>query len=192
MSGQAYEQLTLFPEDSHASPSQWMESKRAKRMIDTSGRRCSELSESCARTALSGKTFLDLFESRLRRCFPNCKNIGYEARAYSSAARDVGGLHKGERVFIVAAANDGRAAVRRNTQLPADGGTERRGGRHGGGAEKPDLWKRWEVEPRPYGVAHGIPNRVDRLKCLGNAVVPQQAYPIFKALMEEILKGGKA
>jgi hypothetical protein len=29
---------------------------------------------------------------------------------------------------------------------------------------------------------------VDRLKCLGNAVVPQQAYPIFKALMEDILR----
>lgn len=99
---------------------------------------------------------------------------------------DVGGLHKGERIFIVAAANDGSTAVRRNTQLPADGGTERRGDHNGRRAKEPDLWKRWEVEPRPYGVAHGIPARVDRLKCLGNAVVPQQAYPIFKALMEEL------
>ena len=73
MSGQAYEQLTLFPADSHASPSPWLESKRAKGMIDTSGRRCSELSPSCARVALSVKTFLDLFELRLRESFPNCK-----------------------------------------------------------------------------------------------------------------------
>lgn len=50
----------------------------------------------------------------------------------------------------------------------------------------------WAAEPDVGRVAHGIPARVDRLKCLGNAVVPQQAYPIFKALMEEILKGGKA
>ena len=49
----------------------------------------------------------------------------------------------------------------------------------------------WAVEPDVGRVAHGIPARVDRLKCLGNAVVPQQAYPIFKALMEEILKGDK-
>ena len=34
----------------------------------------------------------------------------------------------------------------------------------------------------------GLPNRVDRLKCLGNAVVPQQAYPIFKALKEELTR----
>lgn len=59
MSGQAYEQLTLFPEDSHASPSPWLESKRAKGMIDTSGRRCYELSPSCARAALSVRTFLE-------------------------------------------------------------------------------------------------------------------------------------
>ena len=43
----------------------------------------------------------------------------------------------------------------------------------------------WAAEPDVGRVAHGIPARVDRLKCLGNAVVPQQAYPIFKALMEE-------
>lgn len=127
-----------------------------------------------------------LIRVALAEVLSELQNIGYEARAYSSAARDVGGLHKGERIFIVAAANDGSAAVRRNAQLPADGSTEGHGDHNGRRAKEPDLWKRWEVEPRPYGVAHGIPARVDRLKCLGNAVVPQQAYPIFKALKEEL------
>lgn len=187
MSEQDYEQLTLFPADSPASPSPWLESKRAKGMIDTSGRRCSELSPSCARAALSVKTFLDLFELRLRESFPNCKA--------SATKQGLTVLRLGmsadctrERESLSWPRPTTGAAVRRNTQLPADGGTERRGVRHGGGAKKSDLWKRWEVEPRPYGVAHGIPNRVDRLKCLGNAVVPQQAYTIFKALMEDILR----
>lgn len=46
----------------------------------------------------------------------------------------------------------------------------------------------WAAEPGVGRVANGIPHRVDRIKCLGNAVVPQQAYPIFMALMDE-LKG---
>lgn len=44
----------------------------------------------------------------------------------------------------------------------------------------------WAVEPGMGRVANGVPHRVDRLKCLGNAVVPQQAYPIFRALAEEL------
>lgn len=42
----------------------------------------------------------------------------------------------------------------------------------------------WTFEPNVGRVAHGIPDRVDRIKCLGNAVVPQQFYPIFKAIAE--------
>jgi DNA (cytosine-5)-methyltransferase 1 len=42
----------------------------------------------------------------------------------------------------------------------------------------------WSIEPDVGRVAHGVPSRVDRLKCLGNAVVPQQFYPIFKAIAE--------
>lgn len=47
----------------------------------------------------------------------------------------------------------------------------------------------WSVEPDVGRVAHGISARVDRLKCLGNAVVPQQFYPIFRAIYGEITRG---
>ena len=46
----------------------------------------------------------------------------------------------------------------------------------------------WATEPGVGRVVAGIPHRVDRLKCLGNAVVPQQAYPIFRALREELTR----
>lgn len=41
----------------------------------------------------------------------------------------------------------------------------------------------WSVEPDVGRVAHGVPNRVDKLKCLGNAVVPEQAKEAFKRLI---------
>lgn len=45
-----------------------------------------------------------------------------------------------------------------------------------------DGFRWWSVEPGLGRVAHGIPSRVDRLKCLGNAVVPQQVYPILQEI----------
>ena len=43
---------------------------------------------------------------------------------------------------------------------------------------------RWSAEPNVGRVAHGIPRRVDRLRGLGNAIVPQVAYEIIKAIIE--------
>jgi len=42
----------------------------------------------------------------------------------------------------------------------------------------------WSSEPNVGRVAHGIPHRVDRLKGLGNAIVPQIAYQIGLAILE--------
>lgn len=41
----------------------------------------------------------------------------------------------------------------------------------------------WRTEPNVGRVAHGIPNRVDRLKSLGNAIVPQISEIIGRAIM---------
>jgi DNA (cytosine-5)-methyltransferase 1 len=42
----------------------------------------------------------------------------------------------------------------------------------------------WALEPDVGRVAHGVPNRVDRLKGLGNAVVPQVAELVGRMVME--------
>ena len=44
--------------------------------------------------------------------------------------------------------------------------------------------ERFSVEPSVGRVAHGVSNRVDRLKGLGNAIVPQIAYQIGLAILE--------
>lgn len=47
-------------------------------------------------------------------------------------------------------------------------------------APKCSSW--WEAEPGVGRVVDGLPGRVDRLKGLGNAIVPQVAYEIFSAI----------
>tara|TARA_R100000353_G_scaffold114197_2_gene81738 strand:+ start:790 stop:1917 length:1128 start_codon:yes stop_codon:yes gene_type:complete len=44
--------------------------------------------------------------------------------------------------------------------------------------------KNWQPEPRVGRVAHGVPNRVDRLKGLGNAIVPQISMRIGLTIKE--------
>lgn len=48
----------------------------------------------------------------------------------------------------------------------------------------PELAKHWGAEPKLGRLAHGIPSRVDRLRCLGNAVVPQIVELIGRAIMQ--------
>jgi len=49
-----------------------------------------------------------------------------------------------------------------------------------------DWAEHWAVEPDVGRVAHGVPARVDRLKGLGNAIVPQIAELIFRQIDESL------
>lgn len=131
--------------------------------------------------------------------------LGYRAGWGSWRASDVGALHRRERVFIVAhAGHTGPSRTGRRNEhegeerQPFDGGAEtvadaqcERGcGRHSEREDAEDARQRsqssrhgtWDVEPDVGRVAHGVPSRVHRLRALGNAVVPQQAYPLFAAI----------
>ncbi len=52
------------------------------------------------------------------------------------------------------------------------------------------IWAHWPAGPgeqhpwEPPRIATGVKGRVNKLKALGNAVVPAQAYPIFRAIRE--------
>jgi len=57
--------------------------------------------------------------------------------------------------------------------------------RHVGSFNSRDDWKAWEDFPTQSPICgrnDGVSNRVDRIKSLGNAIVPQIAYEIFKAI----------
>ena len=54
--------------------------------------------------------------------------------------------------------------------------------RNRSGIHRQTAW--WSSEPNVGRVAHGVSDRVDRLKGLGNAIAPQIAYQIGLAILE--------
>jgi len=68
---------------------------------------------------------------------------------------------------------------------PADSGRVYNGRRQTGY----DGWQWWQTEPDVGRVANGVPNRVDRLRGLGNAVVPQVAEVIGRLVIEHANNG---
>lgn len=135
------------------------------------------------------------------------ENEGYAARSVLVPACGVGALHRRERVFVVAAdparfREGGGAPLGKDGEAGAGPLREAEGGAAGRhdvlGASLADGAARgvagraagaWPPEPRLDRVAHGVPRRVDRVRALGNAVVPQQAYPILLAVAGEIDHG---
>jgi DNA (cytosine-5)-methyltransferase 1 len=95
--------------------------------------------------------------------------LGYDAEWHCIPAFAVGAPHRRDRVWIVA--------------YPAQQHVD--GTRHTRSRWRYELtnsdW--WLIEPHVGRVAHGVPARVDRLKGLGNAVVPQIPEIVGRAIM---------
>ncbi len=149
------------------------------------------------------------------RVLGDLAELGYDAEWQCVPAAAVGAPHLRWRVFVVADAGGagpqgvggerGPAgwAVAAGCGEPladADGvagpSPESVGGRPGAlgepGAVSGAVGRRgllrghWTVEPDVGRVAHGVPARVDRLRCLGNAVVPQVAELIGRRIVEAV------
>jgi DNA (cytosine-5)-methyltransferase 1 len=101
---------------------------------------------------------------------------GYDASWFVLPAGDIGAPHYRERLFIVAHTNSERRQKCNVSAVSKKPGQHTRGTIENGAS--------WATKPTVDRVANGIPKRVDRLRCLGNAVVPQVAYVIGKAIME--------
>ena len=131
--------------------------------------------------------------------------LGYDATWDCIPASAVGAPHRRDRVWIVAhntnAATVQRTAVigdeshrdHERNQVVADTDIIARDERRKGDAAEVSRGRHadrsgigadwWIVEPDVGRVADGVPSRVDRLKGLGNAVVPQVAEAIGRAIM---------
>ena len=114
---------------------------------------------------------------------------GYAVRPVVVPACAAGAPHTRERVFVLAhAKGNGLERPTRENREPT--GSERsKSGMDalGGGARVRRDGCGWGVKPGMGRVVDGLSagmDRRERLKALGNAVVPLQAYPIFAAIAE--------
>ena len=130
-------------------------------------------------------------------------DIGYNCEWRLVSAASVEAPHLRERVFIVAYPNSSHAPngrERENVPRQDTGGGDDRSGSErdtrqismGSTGENTCVFAtqpqprniNWQTEPNVGRVADGIPSRVDRLKGLGNAVVPQVAELVGRLVVE--------
>jgi DNA (cytosine-5)-methyltransferase 1 len=106
------------------------------------------------------------------------EDIGYAVVPFRVRACCAGADHKRERLFLFAELQDADRAGLEGDEREVVARTIE--GRQDTDAPRPN---RWNATPRICRGADGIPNRVDRLRGLGNAVVPQVAEIIGRAII---------
>lgn len=113
-------------------------------------------------------------------------DMGYDVGWCCYRAADVGAIHSRERVAIVANSNSKHVERYIEKQIQRKPKLSREF--YGRSVEK---WtERSNVfEPKLLRNFNGAPDCVDRIKALGNMVVPPQFYPIFKAIADIELHG---
>ena len=159
-------------------------------------------------TWVIGENVAGIIRLALDQVLSDLENEGYSAQAFIIPACGLNAPHRRERVWIVGH-SERKRCEKFNLQRPrvcvsvrsgqdvADAcqqGLQRRK-QQGTQAKRPRTYgsitkcggrvgEQWQAEPAVGRVANGIPRRVDRLKALGNAVVPQIPYVIGQAIME--------
>lgn len=147
----------------------------------------------------------------LDRVLGTLAGIGYDAEWHCVPASAVGAPHERKRVFIIASANSNSERFSRRAER---NGIEEQSGqyapfrgdslrfrdnvsnsscelRNGSGIRSEQAGRNestdgswWQAEPGVGRVADGFPGRVDRLRGLGNAIVPQVAELIANRVVE--------
>ena len=112
--------------------------------------------------------------------------IGYDAEWSIVSARERGSCHLRERWFCVAYPY-GESACKRNTppeRLGKKCFSVSRGLQNNESHKRTSYWIEHEAPSAICRVDDGISNRVDRLRALGNAIVPQCSQYVFECIIK--------
>ena len=133
-----------------------------------------------------------------KRVLWDISKVGYDAEWHCIPASELGAHHHRDRIWIVAYPNSdsqsvrslNAGAVQKAALLAYPNSAQCQRGRLPFGISQehsePVISSWWETEPNVDRVADGVPARSHRLKCLGNAVVPQIPELIGHAIMGAI------
>ena len=161
-------------------------------------------------TWLIGENVPGIIGMELDNVLSDLEGEGYETQTFIIPACAVDARHKRNRVWIVANSkmprnsgkrkykNSGKFCYKAKWQSMGDesvnsgkvmadstvGRCEKRESKRELEEYFSEGDRRWPTEPNVGRVAHGIPSRVDRLKALGNSIVPQVVMPIMLAIKE--------
>jgi DNA (cytosine-5)-methyltransferase 1 len=151
-------------------------------------------------TWVIGENVVGIVKMALDQVLSGLESKGYTAIPFNVPAAAVDAEHIRKRIFILAHSgckSKGSKVRRGNEEKPSPNTAgcgevvayAESGGVTGKLTSREGTWgpsggSGWAVEPDVGRVASRIPFRMDRLKCLGNAVVPQQVYPILQAIAD--------
>lgn len=138
----------------------------------------------------------------LDQVLTDLESEGYATRPFIIPAGAVQRDHARERLWIVAHVERSRTELEKHTNsgqsreisLKSQRAMVSRGNREGSTEriepssvlfDGEGFSVNGHSEPLFLGGAHGIPNRLDRRRALGNAIVPELAYQILKACMKQ-------
>lgn len=126
-----------------------------------------------------GENVVGFADLGLDQALSDLEAIGYTARPFNIPACALGSPDSRARLFIVAHANSKRLPRGQEQGSCSESWTP--SDEQLAGLLPSDFWAEVPM-PAINRVGYGIPNRVERTKALGNAVKPQQVYPILKAI----------
>lgn len=152
-------------------------------------------------TWIVGENVSGIISMELDRVLADLEGQGYTAFPLIIPACAVDAKHRRDRVWIVAHSEKLRRHGGEHGKHQEEGGiqfqirasgcplsdTESKQAPREGSSRffaQPSQCCGWEPEPPVGRVVDGLPNRLDRLKGLGNAIVPQVAFQILKAIAD--------
>ena len=134
-----------------------------------------------------GENVIEIVKMDLSKVLSDLENSGYTTQVFRIPACAVGAEHKRERIWLVANTNSEQinncfheSLTKRSNKITSN----IQNNWYSSSSSITVQQSRSFFESRLDRISHGLPRRVDRIKCLGNAIVPALAFQIVSNIIQ--------